>query len=236
MSTHGFKRELKYYINTFDYYSLNSRLKAFLSNDPNADKNGEYSIRSLYFDDVNNSGLCEKLGGVKSRSKYRIRIYNRSDNLIKLEKKIKVDDMTRKDVELISRDDYEKIVGGNVSFLKSSGDELLVEFYQKYLNVLLRPRVIVDYVRDAYVVRGGHVRITFDKHLRTGLSSTDLFGNNVPFVRVLEAGYMILEIKYDDFLPDYIRNSVQLCDRNRFSISKYALCRNYSKANIWEEN
>ena len=129
MAGQGFKHDLKYYINLFDYLTLRRSLKIFLQSDPNADSCGEYNIRSLYFDDLGNSGLYEKLGGFKNRSKYRIRIYNRSDRLIKLEKKI--NDMIRKDVKVISKSDFQRIVRGDVAFLKHEQESLLLEFYQK---------------------------------------------------------------------------------------------------------
>ena len=231
----GFKRELKYYISFFDYQILSRRLKALISSDPNADTNGEYRIRSLYFDDVTDSGLYEKLDGVKYRSKFRIRVYNNSERVIKLEKKIKADDLIRKDVKSLSKGEYDSIIRGDVSFLRRSKNDLLLDFYQKYRGLLLRPKVIVDYYRDAYIARQGHVRITFDKHLRTGLNSTDLFSDTVPLIGVLDDGHMILEIKYDDFLPDYISNAVQIHNRNRFSISKYAMCREYRRPSMGED-
>ena len=130
-----FKRELKYFISYFDYQILGRKLKSFLASDPHADAEGEYRIRSLYFDDVNDSGLLEKLEGVRGRSKYRIRIYNDSQRIIKLEKKIKANDLIRKDVESISRVEYERIIRGDVEFLKRKPSDLLVDFYQKYRSV-----------------------------------------------------------------------------------------------------
>jgi hypothetical protein len=109
---------------------------------------------------------------------------------------------------------------------------------QFYLDLTINryePKVIVDYFREAYVCRLNNIRITFDKNLRTGLYSKDLLGN-IPTIDVIEEPKMILEVKYNSYLPDYIRDILQISSNQRYAISKYVVCRKFTKHNSWEDN
>ncbi len=229
-----FKHELKYSISYFDYLSLLPKIRALLPSDKNADNDGKYSVRSLYFEDVYRSALFDKLSGTYARSKYRIRVYNISDSLIKLEKKIKYGDLSKKVVRTLSRENYEQIKCGDVKFLKKSDDILLLDFYSKYRSDVLRPKIIVDYMRNAFVSRDANIRITFDTKLGSGLGSTDLFDQNMPLINSFDDGCVIMEVKYVNYFPSHLQNLIQLHSRSRISISKYALCMNILKLNIWE--
>lgn len=231
-----FRHEFKYYINYAEYHVLRSRLKHLLKFDKFADENGNYHIRSLYFDDVHNSALYEKQSGILSREKFRIRIYNISDDTIKLEKKSRIGQFINKTSATLSRCEYESIIAKRFDFLKTSNNKLLNEFYFHIKAKRLKPDVIVDYVREAYTLPIGNVRITFDKNLRTGLYSTDLFDGGIPTVDVLESPWLVLEIKYDNFLPDYLRNVLQISSSQRFAISKFVICKKFTKSNNWEDN
>lgn len=230
-----FRHELKYTLNLHQYTVIRQRLKALLKPDQHAGSNGDYHIRSLYFDDINNKALHEKLGGVRDREKYRIRIYNGSDRVIHLEKKIKFNDYITKVKEPLSRDDVEQIVSGQYEVLNVPDKPLRYEMYLQMKNNGLRPKVIVDYVREAYVYSVGNVRITFDKDLRTGLNRTDLFHSELPTVKVFDTDLIVLEVKYDEFLPEHIRIALQHEGLIRQSNSKYVICRKLLKNNTWED-
>jgi hypothetical protein len=231
-----FRHEFKYYINYFEYESLRRRLKHVLKPDAFSNDQGEYHIRSLYFDDVHNGALYEKQSGVLSREKFRIRIYNISDNVIKLEKKSRVGQFINKESAILSRQDYDKIVAKDFDFLRKSRNRLLNEFYFHIKAKKLQPDVIVDYVREAYTSKVSNIRITFDKNLRTGLYSTDLFNKHIPTVDVIEKPLHVLEVKYDRFLPDHIRKILQLSSNQRYAISKFVICKKFTKLNNWEDN
>lgn len=230
------RHELKYFINYFEYKILSNRLRLALKCDGNSDINNEYHIRSLYFDDVYNSCLFEKQSGIKKRDKLRIRIYNMQDSIIKLEKKSKYGQLTCKETAILKREHAEQIIKGDVDFLLNSDNSLLRFLYLKTKNDVLKPVVIVDYVREAYTCNPGNVRITFDKYLKTGLNATDLFNKNISSVCALDEPVMIMEIKFDSFLPDYIKGLLQIYGRQKSSISKYDICRKYWKSNNWEDN
>ena len=236
MNKQVFRHEFKYYINYFEYELLRRRLKSVLKSDEYSDENGEYHIRSLYFDDMKNTALFEKQAGVLTRKKYRIRIYNINCNVIKLEKKSRVGQFIHKESASLTKNEFTKIMNGDIAFLKSKDNKLFTEFYiDKVINGY-KPNVIVDYVREAYIHKLNNIRITFDKSLKTGLYETDIFNPNIPTVDVIEEPKMILEIKFDHFLPDYIKNILQISSSQRYAISKFVICRKFTKVNSWEDN
>jgi len=220
-----FRHELKFYINWHVYTYLKSRLFSGLKLDLNAVVDDGYHIRSLYFDDIYQSAYYEKINGVYNRKKYRIRIYNKNDQIIRLEKKIKLGSMTRKDTRIITKEQFYKIINGDLDFLIASDDELFHEFYAESATKLLKPVVIVDYDREAYTLETGNVRVTFDKNLRAGISSYDIFDDKVVTKLIFDEPVMILEVKFDNFLPAFVKNMIQMCRHDESAISKYVLCR-----------
>lgn len=111
----------------------------------------------------------------------------------------------------------------------------MMELYHEMKHNLLRPKVIVDYVREPYVCANGNVRITFDKELRTGLHSVDLFNRELLPIQAIDENLIILEVKYDEYIPDYIKIALQLEGLQRQSASKYVICRKFLKYNAWED-
>jgi hypothetical protein len=229
-----FRHEFKFYINHFEYEILRRKLQRCLSRDKFSDKSGNYHIRSLYFEDANNTALSEKQAGVLSRKKYRIRIYNLENSIIKLEKKAKEGQFISKQSAQITLNEYNKIINNDIEFLRNSNDVLLQEFYYDKLSNCYTPVVVVDYIREAYVLGYSNIRITFDKELKTGLNRIDIF-NDIPMIKAIEEPMMILEIKYDHFLPDFLRNILQIDSSQKYAISKYTICRKYTKMNSWED-
>lgn len=223
------RHELKYYINTAQYEVLARMLRALLDRDSHADENAEYHIRSLYFDTVFDDALLDKVAGTQNRDKYRIRIYNCSDSLIRMECKSKFDNYIAKRQAVISRDLCEQLIAGDPTGLENTSSGLLREVFREMRLSLLRPVVIVDYVREAYMHPVEDVRITFDKQLRTGLFSHDLFNPRLPTIPPLSTDLIILEVKFNQFLPQYLKEVLSLAAgwSQRSAISKYTLCRRF---------
>ncbi|MDO5023030.1 MAG: polyphosphate polymerase domain-containing protein [Eubacteriales bacterium] len=223
------RHELKYYISFSQYEVLRRMLAATLNPDPHADENNEYHIRSLYFDTVFDSALNEKIAGVSRRDKYRIRIYNLSDAVINMECKSKYDTLISKRSTRISRLVSEQIIATDPSGLENTSSGLLRDVFREMRLNFLHPVVIVDYVREAYLHPAEDIRITFDKQLRTGLNSIDLFNKNVPTIPVFPHETIILEVKFNRTLPPYISNILSLAAgwSTRSAISKYTFCRQY---------
>ena len=225
------RHELKYYIRREEYEVLSRILDHTLHRDPNGDENNEYRIRSLYFDTVFNDAMVDKIDGVKNRDKYRIRIYDMSDRLIRMECKTKVGNLISKRSIKIPRMLAEQLMASDPTGLEYTRSGLLRDVFREMKIHLLHPVVLVDYVREAYLHPAEEVRITFDKHLRTGLNSIDLFNPNVPTVPPLDHNNIILEIKYNHSMPPFIRNL--LCTyvprSQNSAISKYVWCRRFEE-------
>lgn len=221
------RHELKYYITPAELHVLRSVLTPVMQLDPNGNENNEYHIRSLYFDTINDDALEEKIAGVGNRKKYRMRIYNFSDKVIKLECKSKYGDLISKQSVSIPRDLAEQLIAGDPEGLQRMRHPLLHDVYREMKTRLLRPAVIVDYVREAYIHPAQDVRITFDKQLRTGLYSHDIFNPAVPTYPVFDDANEILEVKFNEFLPTYIQSIISGVTAQRSAISKYTWCRRY---------
>ena len=221
---HQLRWELKYYITQGEYLVLRQRLAAAMPRDAHSGANG-YLIRSLYFDDIYNSAMWEKANGDMMRKKYRIRLYQ--DQSIHLEKKMKYNQMTAKDSTEITRRLADALIGGDLSAIPLGRNPLVDEMYGEMRTKQLRPVVIVDYLREAYVYQAGNVRITFDRNIASGQFNHDLFDGLPAPVPVLPPGVMVLEVKYDNVLPDHIRGILNTVNGTRSAISKYGLCRRY---------
>lgn len=234
MAADPFRHELKYLISPHRYLEMRHRLRHLLHRDPHAGPRGEYRITSLYFDDAADSALFEKLSGMQHRSKVRVRIYDGQDRLIMLEKKVKYGEGVRKERLQITRPLCEALCAGDAERLRDTGEALLTEIAWQMTNRLLRPKVIVDYVREAYVFPAGNVRITFDKDLRSGITHLDLF-RRAPFAPAPLDGQTILEVKYDAFLPRPVQDLLQTDTLTRQSASKYVLCRTMARTHLWED-
>ena len=222
---HRLRHELKYHLNYVQYHLLKRKLATVLKLDPNAGPDGRYHIRSLYFDDIQNSAYFDKVGGFPTRKKYRMRIYNFSDRFIKFERKTKFNEYICKEITSISREEAERIIRGDISFLANSDRQLLRCFYLESRRNLMRPVVLVDYLREAYIHPVGNVRITFDIGLRTALGPFSFFDRNASTITVCEEPGVILEVKYDDVLPEVVRGLFSGGIRPRSAIGKFSLCR-----------
>lgn len=224
MSEPKFRHELKYAINHVDYLTVTGRIKHFMELDKNALKDGSYHVRSLYFDTPDNKALNKKIDGIGRREKFRIRLYNHNDQFIKLEKKMKKTNLCLKVSCPILKEECEKILQGEIRFMKEHKEPLMQELYVNMITSLLAPKVLVDYQREAYIYRPGNVRVTFDSSVQSGLHVVDLFNSGLPGAQVLPNN-RVMEVKFDEFLPSIIQDLIQT-NRNRpQSISKYAAAR-----------
>jgi len=220
-----YRHEWKHEINRADLFAIRQRLRAVMEPDPHA-VDGKYLIRSLYFDNARDKALREKIDGVNLREKFRIRYYNGDTSVIHLEKKSKRCGLGTKYSADLTEAEAQAIVDGDLDWMMDSGRELVQELYCKMRYQGLRPKTIVDYTREPYRYRAGNVRVTFDYDIRTGLSSTDFLNPDCVTVPAGDAG-IILEVKWDEFLPDIIRDAVWTPGRRETAFSKYAQCRIY---------
>jgi len=100
------------------------------------------------------------------------------------------------------------------------------EFLSKMRSQRLAPKTLVDYTREAFVYGPGNVRVTLDYNIRTGLNGTDFLNPDCIMVPAGDAP-AILEVKWDEYLPDIIQDLIQMPHRRVGAFSKYAACRIY---------
>ncbi|MDR1000764.1 MAG: polyphosphate polymerase domain-containing protein [Clostridiales bacterium] len=219
------RNEYKHNINWSDYLILRSRLAAAMKRDPYAFDNGSYRILSLYFDTPADRALRQKINGTNRREKFRLRRYVGSD-YIKLEKKSKVGGLCYKQSVALTLDETLALIQGHTWWMAVDNREIVVELYHKMKSVLMQPKTLVMYRREPFVAAAGNVRVTLDSDIRTGLFSTDFMSDNVPTVKVGDQ-IAVLEVKYDAFIPDWVKSILQIDNRRASAFSKYALARTY---------
>ena len=220
-----YRHEVKHLITQADAICIRHNLSAIAGSDPHVRTDGSYTIRSLYFDDVRNTALWEKLDGVNERRKFRIRYYNDDLSFIMLECKQKRDNVGRKLQQRLTLDEVRRIMDGDTAWMAVSGRPLLISLYVAMKADGLRPRCVVEYQRIPFVYGPGNVRVTIDWNIRTGYpdSFLDPDGLSIP----VDGNPMLLEVKWDDYLPGVIKRAVALKGRRQGAFSKYAVCRMY---------
>lgn len=224
----NYRHELKYEIPYAEYVAMRARLKLIMKPDPHADVDGRYRIRSIYFDNSDDKALREKIDGIGRREKFRIRYYNDDLSFILLEKKMKTNNLCLKSNVRITEEECRKILTGDTVWMRDSAEELIKEFYAKMRYQRLKPRVLVSYVREPYIYQAGNARITFDSQIRTSLYGQGFLTKDVSDISATDTPqYMILEVKYDQFLPGIIQDIIQMDYARQQAFSKYGASRRF---------
>jgi len=219
-----FRHEMKFLISESEAVILSKRLSMIMGKDPHVNDQGWYVVRSLYFDDLNNTAYHEKTDGVPSRQKFRIRVYNDDQDHITLERKIKEGSYVYKQSAPLDRSQVRSLQNGDPAFLLAGSHPLYKVLYFEMATRVLRPRVIVEYEREPFVYDAGDVRVTFDRNIRAVTAKEDILARELPSNLVLEKGKLILEIKYTDFLPTIIRQMLPGRATEFIAVSKYVAC------------
>lgn len=237
-----FRHEYKYIISIPQSLILQNRLSEIMKRDANSDSTGGYEIRSIYFDDIDNSCYKQNEAGTDPRAKYRIRSYNASPDKIVLEKKIKQNGMTRKLQEKLTKEQYKVLVGNALNrerteALRADG-EMDISFFEQPPLVqellllkqmrLMQPKVIVAYERTPFIEEAGNVRVTFDDRISSSVDFEDFFKKELHKRPIMPVGETLMEVKFDEFLPAYIKEVLELGRLSQTTFSKYYLCRRYS--------
>ena len=221
-----YRNEIKHIIDPADRAAIIANMRQVAQLDPNVGPTGTYLIRSLYFDNLTDKAMREKIDGVNEREKFRIRYYNGDTSFIKLEKKVKRNSMGYKVTAPMTAEEAQRIVEGDTTWMATSGRALIIELYSKMKSQLLRPKTIVDYTRTPFIYKPGNVRVTVDENIRTGLRCIDFLNPDCITVPAGEAP-ILLEVKWDGFLPTIIKDAVRVNGRRAQAFSKYAQCRVY---------
>ncbi len=217
------RHELKHYINYSDVLQLRAKLPFVASFDKNAIEGNSYRVKSLYFDNHNDKALKEKVDGVNDREKFRLRLYNNDTSFIRLEKKRKKNGICFKESVIITAEECRRLLAGDLAALKENGRSLCLELYTKMYCQQLRPKNIVAYQREAFIYPMGNVRVTIDYDIHTSYNIYEFLKAESVLMPI--SGVYILEVKYDNFLPEIIRGMVSLSSRRSTAFSKYAVTR-----------
>lgn len=225
-----YRNEWKYVLRAAELSAIEARLKEVLATDENSNTSGFYEIHSLYFDDLFDSSVRENDAGISERFKYRIRYYGDDTDYIKLERKEKRNGMCHKDACKLTREEYEALVNGDVSeFVYDSERKLLQTFSKDILSKGYTPKAIVDYERVAFVEPISNVRITIDRNISASAAYDEFLTGDYLRYPVQEKLRHVLEVKFDDILPSYIRGMIDECNLVQTSFSKYYLGRKQLK-------
>lgn len=228
MSLNGTKgrRELKHEMTKMDCYLLRNKLKHYMEVDPYAGIDGKYFIRSVYFDNFDNKVLTQKKEGYFERDKFRVRLYDFDTSYINLEKKSKRNNLTFKQKCRITSDEYEKIRCGEIAWMENDSRPLMQELFHQMNLFQLKPMTVVDYEREVFIYKYGNVRITFDSSIRTSFRNNDVLNPNLSMIDT-NPDVVVLEVKYDEFLPNVIKHLLQISNLRSGAYSKYQISRMY---------
>ena len=219
-----YRAENKYCCSQAELLILQNRISAVLRPDANESGPDGYSIISLYFDDLADSCYEDTLSGHEVRDKYRIRIYNNSLDTIRLEVKQRRDSGIRKKSKSISREQMYLLMNGQCIDDPASADDPATLFNIAIRTRGLKPKVIVAYERKAYMFEPGNTRITFDRNVRAS-NRTEYFGEKDISYDMLRDRDHVLEVKYDEFIPNFLLQLLELGNMQQSAYSKYQMCR-----------
>lgn len=222
-----YRHEFKYLCSYGELMMLKVRLQGLVSLDTHVGESGVYNIRSLYFDDIYDTCYRENEAGTDPREKFRIRIYDHSSERISLELKRKVRGKTQKLSCLLTEEQCRGLMEGEIPVLQENSPALLRKLCLLMQTRHMRPKVIVEYERVPYVYPHGNVRITMDENISASNRTDRFLERQIPLRPILEAGQHILEVKYDEYLPDGIYRTIQSGNLRQTAFSKYYLCRRY---------
>ena len=219
-----YRNEWKYLVTGGELVVLNARLKPLLRPDAHQ-AGGAYAIRSLYFDDAQNSCLRENEAGVDDRRKFRLRLYNADPGRIQLEIKEKLHGKTHKSSCLVTQAQCEDIMAGKAPAIEKDSPAPLNLLSVAMRTRQLAPKAVVEYERTAFVGRVGNVRITFDRNIAASNAVGQFLQPRLPLAPILPAGQHVLEVKFDQLLPDPVAQVLQLGHLQQTAFSKYYLSR-----------
>ena len=220
------RHELKHEITQIDCFLLRSKLKHVMDIDPHADNDGKYLIRSVYFDNFDNKVLTQKKEGYFDRDKFRVRLYGYNIDLLNLEKKSKRNNLTYKQKCRITAEEYERIRIGDIAWMENDSRSLMRDLYVQMNLFQLKPITVVDYEREVFIYKHGNVRITFDSSIKTSFRNNDVLNPTIPMIET-NPNVVVLEVKYDEYLPTLIKQLLQIGDRQKGAYSKYQISRMY---------
>lgn len=222
------RQERKFLITLDQYYRFKADLDKIMIPDEHNQTDG-YSIRSLYYDSIDDRDFEEKEEGIELRRKIRLRNYGPDTPFALLEMKQKEGSNQKKRSLRLSKEDASLLCKGIYSPLLTSDEKFGLECYALMNMHCYRPKAIVEYKRQAYIAKENRIRVTFDHHIIGTESNYDVFNTDLQQFPLLDPYLVVMEVKYNGFLLSYIKDMLRQCDRSELSVGKYALSRTLSK-------
>lgn len=219
------RHEHKFYIHYTDYQYCKRILSRLMKRDPHQKENEGYFIRSLYFDTIDDTFVNEKLSGVSLRDKYRFRIYEFDQDWVKVERKRKTGMYISKTTAIIKRNNADEILNGRIESLLNAKSRNSNTLYFDFKSKFLKPVLIIDYTRDAYILDYNNIRITFDKDIQVNNYNYDYFNPKLPTMQIQPEEVIIMEVKYNHFLPSWFKRILSIRTLTSSAISKYIIGR-----------
>lgn len=220
-----YRHEYKYICSAQQLLCIQQRIIPYMQPDTHVENRNFYVVRSLYFDDYADSCFYDNLSGTEPREKFRIRLYNGNASFIKLELKQKIHGMTKKSACLITKNQCGNLLKGYPLDIRKSDSPVYRKFCVEQHTKLLKPKIMVEYDRVPYQYREGNVRVTFDMNIRGGIYVNQFLDEKIMAVPVMPNGFHVLEVKFDEFLPGFIRQAIQINGLQQTAYSKYSICR-----------
>ena len=225
------REEKKFLISLEEFRTKSHYLDTLMIQDEHNGADG-YCIRSLYFDTVYDDDFFEKLEGVETRRKIRLRVYDPKHNFAMLEMKQKQGASQKKRSLRLPKADAEALIQGRYDVLLNYEEDFARECWGLMNCKCYRPKTIVQYNRKAYIAKENKIRVTFDNNIVATEANFDLFSENLVMYPVLDKFNVVLEVKFNGFLLDYIRQFINSINKSELSVSKYALARQQSYAEL----
>ena len=218
------REEKKFLLSVDEFISLSHQVGHVMLADPHNGTHG-YTIRSLYFDTVYDRDYFEKQAGIELRRKIRLRCYDPKADYAMLEMKQKQGVSQLKRSLKLKRDDAIRLCAGDYAPLLSYREPFAAECYALMHTQCYLPKTIVEYNRKAFIAKENKIRVTFDNHIVSTESSFNLFDERLNMNPVLDPYTVVLEVKFNGFLLEYIKRMINPVNRSELSVSKYVLAR-----------
>lgn len=222
-----YRHEYKYLCTEQQIMDLRLSLETVMDYDSSIETWCGYTARSVYFDDYNDQAFYDNINGIDPREKYRMRIYNANLSTIRLECKQKRNGKTRKVSCLLPQETCEDVLRGQYVDIRAIDNPVYKRFSILQHTHMLAPKIIVEYDRIPFVCKEGNVRVTFDMNIRSSVDVEHFLEKDISYRPIMEKGKHIMEVKFDEFIPDYIYHVCNIKSLQRTAFSKYCLCRRY---------